>query len=64
MIQLMKNIFKHHYLKLKNPREMEFENALKQEAKQNYNIKIIRGSNKALDNLELITKGKKSKNGR
>ncbi|MBP6714418.1 MAG: DEAD/DEAH box helicase family protein [Aliarcobacter sp.] len=40
----------------------EFENALKQEAKQNYNIKIIRGSNKVLDNLELITKGKKSKN--
>jgi len=40
----------------------EFENALKQEARQNYNIKIIRGSNKALDNLELITKGKKSKN--
>lgn len=40
----------------------EFENALKQVSKQNYNIKIIRGSNKALDNLELITKGKKSKN--
>lgn len=39
----------------------EFENALKQLTKQNYNIKIIRGSNKALDNLELITKGKKSK---
>ncbi|RBQ31447.1 hypothetical protein CRU92_06655 [Arcobacter sp. FW59] len=39
----------------------EFENALKQIAKQNYKIKIIRGSTKALDDLELITKGKKTK---
>jgi SNF2 family DNA or RNA helicase len=39
----------------------EFENALKQTAKQNYKIKIIRGSTKALDELELITKGKKTK---
>ena len=39
----------------------EFENALKQIVKQNYKIKIIRGSTKALDDLELITKGKKTK---
>lgn len=39
----------------------EFDNALLQEVKQNYKIKIIRGSTKPLDNLELITKSKKSK---
>lgn len=39
----------------------EFENALKQVVKQNYRIKTIRGSTKALDDLELITKGKKTK---
>jgi len=39
----------------------EFENALKQNSKEKYKIKIIRGSVKALDELELITKGKKSK---
>lgn len=39
----------------------EFEKALKQIAKQNYKIKIIRGSTKELDDFELITKGKKTK---
>lgn len=39
----------------------EFENALKQVVKQDYKIKIIRGSTKALDDLELITKSKKTK---
>jgi SNF2 family DNA or RNA helicase len=39
----------------------EFVNSLKQVLMENYKIKIIRGNNKALDNLELIIKGTKTK---
>lgn len=39
----------------------EFVNSLKQVIMENYKIKIIRGNNKALDNLELIIKGTKNK---